>query len=95
MINSFSDKSTEELFNRKFVRHLPTSIQKLAYRKLLIIDAADGLEDLKIPPGNRLEKLSGDLSGKYSIRINDQWRIIFSWKENNAHQVEIIDYHKG
>jgi proteic killer suppression protein len=95
MINSFSDKSTEDLFNRKFVRHLPPTIQLLAYRKLLLIDGADRLDDLRMPPGNRLEKLSGDLSGKYSIRINDQWRIIFSWKENIAYDVEIIDYHKG
>lgn len=95
MINSFSDKSTEDLFNRKFVRHLPPTIQRLAYRKLLLIDGAEKLNDLKIPPGNRLEKLSGDLVGKYSIRINDQLRIVFSWKENNAYEVEIIDYHKG
>jgi proteic killer suppression protein len=67
----------------------------LAYRKLLLIDGAEKLNDLKIPPGNRLEKLSGDLVGKYSIRINDQLRIVFSWKENNAYEVEIIDYHKG
>jgi proteic killer suppression protein len=95
MINSFSDKLTEDLFNRKFVRHLPTTIRRLAYRKLLLIDGAERLDDLRIPPGNRLEKLSGDLIGKYSIRINDQWRIIFSWKENNAYEVEITDYHKG
>jgi len=95
MINSFSDKSTEDLFNRKFVRHLPPKIQRLAYIKLLLIDGAEKLNDLKIPPGNRLEKLSGDLVGKYSIRINDQLRIVFSWKENNAYEVEIIDYHKG
>lgn len=95
MINSFSDKSTEDLFNRKFVRHLPSTIQRLAYRKLLLIDSAEKLEDLRIPPSNKLEKLSGDLSRKYSISINDQWRIIFSWKENSAYEVEIIDYHKG
>ena len=95
MINNFSDKSTEDLFNRKFVRYLPTTIQRLAYRKLLLIDGAERLDDLRMPPGNRLEKLSGNLSGKYSIRINDQWRIIFSWKENSAYEVEIIDYHKG
>jgi toxin HigB-1 len=93
MINSFSDKSTEDLFNRKPVRHLPSAIHKIAYRKLLLIDGAERLDDLKIPPGNRLEKLSGDLFGKYSIRINDQWRIVFNWKENNAYEVEIIDYH--
>ena len=95
MINSFSGKSAEDLFNRKFVRHLPLTIQKLTYRKLLLIDGAERLDDLRIPPGNRLEKLSGDLSGKYSIRINDQWRILFSWKENSAYEVEIKDYHKG
>lgn len=95
MINSFSDKSTEDLFNRKFVRHLPTIIQRLAYRKLLLIDGAERIDDLRMPHGNRLEKLSGDLVGKYSIRINDQWRIIFRWKENNAYEVEIKDYHKG
>ena len=95
MIKSFSDKTTEELFNRQKVRKLPPSIIKVSYRKLLIIDAAEKLDDLKIPPGNRLEKLTGDLLGKFSIRINDQWRIIFEWKENNAYAVEIIDYHKG
>jgi len=95
MINSFSDNSTEDLFNRKFVRHLPPTIQRLAYRKLLLIDGAERLDDLRMPPGNKLEKLTGDLAGKYSIRINDQWRIIFRWKANSAYEVEIIDYHKG
>lgn len=95
MIKSFADKSTEYLFNRRFVKRFPNQIHKIAYRKLLIIDSAEHLEDLKVPPGNRLEKLSGNLLGKYSIRINDQWRIIFSWEETNAHEVEIIDYHKG
>lgn len=95
MMKSFSDKSTEALFNRQRVKKLPSTILKVAYRKLLIIDAAEKLDDLKIPPGNRLEKLSGDLSGKFSIRINQQWRIIFSWKENCAYEIEIKDYHKG
>jgi len=95
MIKSFADKSTEYLFNRRFVKNFPNQIHKIAYRKLLIIDGAEQLDDLRVPPGNRLEKLSGNLSGKYSIRINDQWRIIFSWKDNNAYEVEIIDYHKG
>ncbi|MDP2303236.1 MAG: type II toxin-antitoxin system RelE/ParE family toxin [Ignavibacteria bacterium] len=95
MIKSFADKYTEQLFNRERGSKLPPSILKVTYRKLLLIDAADKIEDLRIPPGNRLEKLSGDFLGKYSIRINDQWRIIFSWKENNACEVEIIDYHKG
>ncbi|MGD8780035.1 MAG: type II toxin-antitoxin system RelE/ParE family toxin [Ignavibacteria bacterium] len=95
MIKSFADKSTEDLFNRRFVKRFPNQIHKITYRKLLIIDGAEKLDDLKVPPGNRLGKLSGNLSGKYSIRINDQWRIIFSWKDNNAYEVEIIDYHKG
>ncbi len=95
MIKSFSDKYTEELFNRKKVKKFPPSILKIAYRKLLLIDAVERIGDLKVPPGNRLEKLSGDLSGKYSIRINNQWRIVFVWNENNAYEVKIIDYHKG
>ena len=95
MIKSFSNRLTEELFNRQIVKKIPSTIIKSDYRKLLILDAAERLDDLKIPPGNRLEKLSGGLSGKYSIQINDQWRITFSWKENNAYEVEIIDYHKG
>jgi proteic killer suppression protein len=95
MIKSFSDKTTEDLFNRNKVTKLPSTILKVAYRKLLILEAADRIDDLKVPPGNRLEKLSGKLSGKYSIRVNNQWRIVFSWKDNNAFEVEIVDYHKG
>lgn len=95
MIKSFSDKNTEQLFNRLIVRRFPSAILKIAYRKLLILDAAESLNDLRIPPGNKLEKLSGDLAGKYSIRINNQWRIVFKWEKNNAYEVEIIDYHKG
>lgn len=77
------------------VKRFPNQIHKIAYLKLLIIDGAEQLEDLRVPTGNSLEKLSDNLSGKYSIRINNQWRIIFSWKENNAYEVVIIDYHKG
>ena len=95
MIKSFSDKYTEDLFNRQMVRKFPPSILKTAYRKLLLIDAAGKIDDLRIPPGNKLEKLSGNLSGKHSIRINNQWRIVFQWKEDNAHDVKIMDYHKG
>jgi proteic killer suppression protein len=95
MIKSFSDKYTEDLFNRQKVRKFPPSIIKIAYRKLLLIDATGTIEDLRVPPGNRLEKLSGNMLGKHSIRINNQWRIVFSWKENNAYNVQIIDYHKG
>ena len=95
MIKSSADKSTKQLFDRKFVKRFPKYLQKNAYRKLLIIDGAEKLDDLRIPPGNRLENLEGDLSGKHSIRINDQWRIVFAWKENNEYEVEIIDYHRG
>jgi proteic killer suppression protein len=95
MIKNFSDKYTEDLFNRLRVRKIPPSILKVAYRKLLLIDAAGKIDDLRIPPGNRLEKLSGNMAGKHSIRINNQWRIVFKWKESNAYEVKIIDYHKG
>ena len=95
MIISFADKNTSDLFKRVKVNKFPPSILKIAYRKLLLIDAAGKINDLRIPPGNRLEKLSGNLSGKHSIRINNQWRIIFRWENENAHEVQIIDYHKG
>lgn len=95
MIKSFADKYTENLFSRQMVKKYSPSILKTAYRKLLIIDAAGKIDDLRIPPGNILEKLSGNLKGKQSIRINSQWRIIFSWKDDSAYNVQIIDYHKG
>ncbi len=93
MISSFRDKGTEDVFSRRFVRRLPIGIQRRAQRKLGILDAAEVLEDLRIPPGNRLEKLVGDRAGQYSIRINDQWRICFRWSRGNACDVEIADYH--
>jgi len=92
MIRSFADKETEKLFKRQFSRKLPQSIQRSARRKLEILDAAQALQDLRITPGNRLEKLSGDRKG-HSIRINDQWRICFVWQQDGAHRVEIADYH--
>jgi proteic killer suppression protein len=95
MIKSFADKSTADLFERNKVRRLHPEILKIAYRKLLLIDAAGNINDLRVPPGNMLEKLSGKLSNKQSIRINDQWRIVFKWKDNDAYEVEITDYHKG
>lgn len=95
MIKSFADKTTAELFERKKVKELPPQILRTAYRKLLLIDAAGNINDLRIPPGNMLERLSGKLADKHSIRINDQWRIVFKWKSNDAYEVEIIDYHKG
>lgn len=93
MIKSFRCKETEKIFLRKFSSHLPSQIQRVAQRKLNILDAADKIEDLRIPPGNHLEKLKGDREGEYSIRINEQWRLCFIWHEGNAFDVEIVDYH--
>jgi len=93
MIKSFACKETKKLFNREFSRKLPQDIQRIARRKLEILDAAEVLQDLRIPPSNRLEKLSGDRKGQYSIRINDQWRICFEWRRGDAYNVEIADYH--
>jgi proteic killer suppression protein len=95
MIGSFADKETEKIFGRAFSRKLPADIQRIARRKLEILDAAENLNDLRIPPANRLEKLSGDREGQHSIRINDQWRICFVWRERDAYEVEIVDYHRG
>lgn len=92
MIKSFRCKETEKIFNRQPTRKLPRTLERNALKKLLILDAAESLEDLRIPPGNRLEKLSGDRQGQYSIRINQQWRICFNW-EGDAYDVEIVDYH--
>ena len=93
MIKSFSDKDTESLFRGQKPRKLPNDIWKRGTRKLLIIHAATDLSELRVPPGNRLEKLSGDREGEYSIRINNQWRICFIWRDGHAYQVEIADYH--
>lgn len=93
MIRSFRDKHTERLFNRNNSGKYPSEILRRAKRKLNLIDAAEIIEDLKVPPGNRLEQLSGDRSGQWSIRINQQWRICFEWQDGDAHNVEIVDYH--
>ena len=94
MIVSYLSKETEKIFNGAVSRDYPSDIQRTALRKLLLIDAATSINDLRSPPGNRLEKLSGDRSDQYSIRINDQWRICFVWtEENNAIDIEIVDYH--
>lgn len=94
MIRSFADKETEAIFRRERSRRLPANLQRAALRKLLILDAASVLDDLRMPPGNRLELLRGDRAGQHSIRINDQWRICFRWQDSNAHDVEIVDYHR-
>jgi proteic killer suppression protein len=93
MIESFKCKETEKLYQRKFAKKLPQSIQKTAMRKLWMLDSATQLIDLKIPPNNQLETLKGDRKGQYSIRINRQWRICFVWRAGHAENVEIVDYH--
>jgi len=93
MIISFRDKETARLMSREPSRRLPSDIQGTALRKLLMLDAAISLNDLKVPPANQLEKLGKDRTGQYSIRINKQWRICFRWQQGNAHDVEITDYH--
>ncbi len=93
MIKSFADKETEKVFNREFSKKLPPEIQRPARRKLEVLNAAETLQDLRIPPSNHLGKLSGNRKGQHSIRINDQYRICFVWKETDAHNVEIVDYH--
>ena len=91
MIRSFADRDTERLFNDEWVRRFQ-SIERPARRKLMLLDAANTLSDLKSPPGNRLEALVGDRKGQHSIRVNDQWRICFRW-DDGAHDVAIVDYH--
>lgn len=93
MIKSFRCKETEKIFFRKYTSHLPSQIHRIAQRKLSLLDSAEEIEDLRIPPGNRLEKLKGDRESQYSVRINDQWRLCFYWHEGNAFEVEIVDYH--
>jgi proteic killer suppression protein len=93
VIKSFRDKETEKVYLRERSAKLPNGIQQIALRKLRMINNAQNINDLRIPPSNRLEKLTGDRAGQYSIRINDQWRICFVWKDNNADYVEITDYH--
>ncbi len=93
MIKSFKDKEAEKIFNRQVSRKLPRDIQQLTLRKLRMINRAKRLNDLRVPPNNRLEKLKRNRSGQYSIRINDQWRICFIWEEPDAYDVEIVDYH--
>jgi proteic killer suppression protein len=93
MIASFRDRETETIWEGRRSRRLPGDIQAVALRKLRLLNNARRLEDLRIPPANRLEALKGDRDGQHSIRINGQWRICFVWRENHAHEVEIVDYH--
>jgi proteic killer suppression protein len=93
MIKTFKCKETEKIFCREYSKKLPRNIQKVAFRKLRMIDRSKTLSDLKVPPANGLEKLTGQRKEQYSIRINDQWRVCFKWIDNNALEVEITDYH--
>jgi proteic killer suppression protein len=93
MIQSFKCKETAKVFEIGFSRKFPVTILKSAIIKLAMLNRSGRLEELKVPPSNRLEKLSGDREGQYSIRINDKYRICFRWQDNNAHDVEIVDYH--
>jgi proteic killer suppression protein len=93
MIVSFRDRDTERLFLRERVRRFPAELLTSMLKKLRLLDAAVNIDDLRVPPGNRLEKLRGDRAGQYSIRVNDQWRICFVWRDGTAHDVEIVDYH--
>lgn len=93
MIVSFGDRDTQALFRRERVKRIDPRIQQTALRKLRYLDAATTLDDLRIPPGNRLEALKGDRAGRHSIRVNDQWRIVFCWADGRAHDVLIEDYH--
>lgn len=93
MIKSFGDKETEKIWNGFQSKKLPSEIQNIARRKLRMINNAQEINDLRVPPANRLEKLKGSLSEYYSIRINNQWRIIFNWNHNHAYKTKIVDYH--
>ncbi len=93
MIQSFKCRETKKIWNRQFSKKFPPDIQPRARRKLIAIDISESLDDLKIPPSNHLETMLGNRRGHYSIRINNQWRICFTWKDSNAYDVEIVDYH--
>ncbi len=93
MILSFRDRDTERFWQTGRGKKVPANLRRTAMRKLLIVNAASQLEDLRVPPGNRLEILHGDREGQYSIRINDQFRVCFVWRNGNAYEVEIVDYH--
>jgi toxin HigB-1 len=93
MIKSFRDKETQRIYSREGSNRLPREIQQIALRKLRMINNSQSLNDLRVPPANKLEKLKGNREGQFSIRINDQWRICFVWHDGEAHEVEMTDYH--
>jgi len=93
MIQSFKDKETEKIWNQIYSKRIQKDVQRIGFRKLIMIHRAKDLFDLRVPPGNRLEQLSGNRVGQYSIRINSQWRVCFNWNEGIVSEVEITDYH--
>ena len=93
MIKSFKSKEAQKIFNQEYSLKLPANIQRTAMRKLWMINAAHSINDLRIPPANHLEQLKGDRLGQHSIRINEKWRICFEWRHEDAHEIEIINYH--
>lgn len=93
MIESFASKESEKVFKGELSKKLPVDIQRTARRRLLYLEDAESLQDIRAVPGHRLERLKGERAGQYSIRINDQWRICFEWHKNNVRNVEIVDYH--
>ena len=93
MIRSFRGKDAEAIWHRRYVKKLSPELSRLTYNKLVLNNAAEAINDLRVPPGNRLEKLSGNRASQYSIRVNDQWRLCFTWSANGAGNVELVDYH--
>jgi proteic killer suppression protein len=93
VIKSYRGKVAQQIHSRQRAPRFPAEVYRVAQRKLLMLDAATALNDLLVPPGNRLEKLHGDREGEYSIRINDQWRACFNWRDGDAYDVEVTDYH--
>ena len=93
MIRSFVSKDTERIWHERYIKGVDRTIQRATLRKLELIHAANVVEDLRVPPGNRLERLAGDRRGQYSIRVNAQWRICFVWRDGGAEDVELVDYH--
>jgi proteic killer suppression protein len=93
VIRSFGSRETERIWHGQYIKRVDRTVQRAALRKLELIHAAKGVEDLRIPPGNRLERLVGDRRGQYSVRVNAQWRICFVWREEGAEDVELVDYH--
>jgi len=93
VIRSFRGKDAEAIWNRRYVKKLSAELAKVTYNKLALVNAAESINDLRVPPGNRLEKLSGDRAGQYSVRVNDQWRLCFTWSASGASNVELVDYH--